>query len=149
MHAEPKQNTPRADGASERSNADGGVTEWPRTGAFEDQRSRGSDHEDRSGRRLGSERVQSEGFRAEGSRAEGSDPRISIPGDPIRGGRLEEAKARGAQPRGCELKGSIGAAARNTERLSRAAERRTSRPPNWLRRSAHELRAPERLRRVT
>ena len=42
-----------------------------------------------------------------------------------------------------------GAAARTTERLSRAAERRNSRPPNWVRRSAHEHRAAELLSRVT
>jgi hypothetical protein len=71
-------------------NRAGRAPQGPKWSSTEDQRSRGSDHEDRSGRKLGSERVQSEGFRAEE-----------------------------AEPRGCTPRRSIGAAARRTERLNR------------------------------
>ena len=172
MHGEPKQNTPSADGGSERSNADGGVAEWPRTGAFEDRSNRGLERprtgaaegctneqdEHRSGQSGQAPRTSAaedqitkieagESADPRGSNSRVSEPRVTEPRraeqrGPIRG-------AEGAQPRVCEPRGSIEAAARITERLSRAAEGRNSRPPNWLRRNTHELRAPERQSQLT
>ncbi len=102
MHAEPKQNTPSADGASERSNADGGVAEWPRTGAFEDRSTRGLERP-RTGAAEGSTNEQDE-HRSDQS---GQAPRTSAAEDQItRTGVDEGSDPRGSNPRVSEPRGA-------------------------------------------